>query len=194
MDLSKEGTPEHTIFAEKVDQIRTACSSNGSKEMVLHIGELDQNQVNTISSIVETQMVNIGVSKGVIKRIFNIAIETLQNICFHAERDNNGNQMTYFIIGRNDQEFTIYSGNLLPNENADILVTRLERLKSLDEANLKKEYLEVLSNGELSQKGGAGLGFITIAMKSNNNIDFQFQKLNNKLSLFSMKAIVTQDK
>lgn len=190
MDLNKEGSPEQTIFAEKVNGIRTACSSEGSKEMVLHVGELDQDQVNTISSVVENQMMNIGVSKGIIKKIFNIAIETLQNICFHAEKDNNGNQLTYFIIGKKDNEITTYSGNLLKNEAAEKLAKRLERLKSLNEADLKQEYLEVLSNGELSQKGGAGLGFITIAMKSNNNVDFQFQKVNDELSLFSMKAVV----
>ncbi len=191
MDLNKEGSPEHTLFAEKVDNIRHICSIDGSKEMVMHVGELDQNQVNTISSIVENQMGNIGVSKNIVKKIFNISIETLQNICFHAERDNNGNQMTYFIIGKKENEFTIYSGNLLPNESAEKLSKRLQRLKALNEADLKKEYLEVLSNGELSQKGGAGLGFITIAMKSNNNISFDFQRVNSQLSLFTMKAVVT---
>jgi hypothetical protein len=68
---------------------------------------------------------------------------------------------------------------------------RLERVRSLNDADLKKEYLEVLSNGELSKKGGAGLGFITIDLKSNNNIELEFQPLNNEYSLFSMAAKVT---
>ena len=190
MDLNKEGSPEQIIFTEKVNSIRSICNSEGSKEMVMHVGELDQEQVNTISTIVENQMANIGVGKGAVKRIFNIAIETLQNICFHAERDNNGNQMTYFIIGKKDNEFSIYSGNLLTKEGSEKLSKRLERLKALNDADLKKEYLDVLSNGELSKKGGAGLGFITIAMKSNNNIHFEFLPVNKELFLFSMKAIV----
>ncbi len=194
MDLNNEGSIVRKIFTEKVDNIRAICSANGSTEMVMHVGELDQDQVNTISSIVENQMANIGVSKNTIKRIFNIAIETLQNICFHAKRDEDGKQMTYFIIGKKDNKFSIYSGNLLTNEGVTKLSKRLERLKSLNDADLKKEYLEVLSNGELSQKGGAGLGFITIAMKSNNNIVFEFLPTGKDLSLFSMKAIVTQDK
>ena len=190
MDLNQEGTSEHTIFADKVNSIRAICKYPDSKEMVMHVGELDQNQVNNISTIVENQMINMGVGKGVVKRIFNIAIETLQNICFHAEKENNSNKMTYFIIGKHKDDFITYSGNVMPKTAAENLVKRLERVKSLNDADLKKEYLEVLSNGELSKKGGAGLGFITIALKSNNNIEFEFQPLNNEYSLFSMKAKV----
>ncbi len=191
MDLNAPGTIEQTVFTEKVNSIRAICKNEDSKEMVMHVGELDQNQVNTISTIVENQMVNNGVGKGIVKRIFNIAIETLQNMCFHAEKENNSNQMTYFIIGKHNNDFVTYAGNVLQKTSAEKLSKRLERLKSLNDADLKQEYLEVLSNGELSKKGGAGLGFITIALKSNNNFDFEFQPLNNDYSLFSMKAKVT---
>lgn len=191
MNLNMEGTAEHTIFADKVNSIRAICKSPDSKEMVMHVGELDQNQVNNISTIVENQMEHMGVGKGVVKKIFNIAIETLQNICFHAEKENNTHQMTYFIIGKHQNDFITYSGNVLPKIAAEKLVKRLERVKALNDADLKKEYLNVLSNGELSKKGGAGLGFITIALKSNNNIEFEFQPLNNEYSLFSMAAKVT---
>ncbi len=191
MDLNTQETSEQTIFANKVNSIRAICKNADSKEMVMHVGELDQNQVNNISTIVENQMENMGIGRGVVKRIFNIAIETLQNICFHAEKDNSTNQMTYFIIGKHQNDFVTYSGNVLPKTAAEGLMKRLERVRSLNDADLKKEYLEVLSNGELSKKGGAGLGFITIALKSNNNIEFEFQPLNNEYSLFSMAAKVT---
>lgn len=191
MNLNSQGATEHTIFTDKVNSIRAICKDVNSKEMVMHVGELDQNQVNNISTIVENQMENMGVAKGVVKRIFNIAIETLQNICFHAEKENNSQQMTYFIIGKHNNDFVTYSGNVMQTVAAEKLNSRLQRVKSLNDADLKKEYLEVLSNGELSKKGGAGLGFITIALKSNNNIEFEFQPLNNQYSLFSMKAKVT---
>jgi hypothetical protein len=50
--------------------------------------------------------------------------------------------------------------------------------------------MDVLSNGELSAKGGAGLGFLTIALKSSNNIDFDFETLNKEYSLFSLQSKV----
>ncbi|MCE3281259.1 MAG: hypothetical protein K0S44_3450 [Bacteroidetes bacterium] len=190
MDLNKIGSVEEGIFTTKVNTIRSLYSGGDKKALVVHIGELDQDKVNSISNLVETQMENFGVSKSAVKKIFNIVIETLQNICLHGEKDNNGYQMTYFIIGRDQNEFNIYSGNIITNLQAERLNRRLNSIKSLNDSDLKKQYMDVLSNGELSAKGGAGLGFLTIALKSNNNMDFEFQMLNKEYSLFSLHSKV----
>jgi hypothetical protein len=191
MDLNKSGSVEESIFTAKVNSIKGAYSSPDSKIIVSHIGELDQDKVNSISTLVETQMEYLGVSKSAVKKIFNIVIETLQNICLHGEKDNNGYQMTYFIIGKKGNDFTIYSGNIVTNSIAERLNLRFNSIKSLSDSDLKKQYMDVLSNGELSAKGGAGLGFLTIALKSGNNMDFEFQMLNREYSLFSLQSKVT---
>ncbi len=188
MDLNKSGSVEETIFTNKVNGIRAAFNGVDRKVIVSHVGELDQDKVNTISTLVETQMEYLGVSKSAVRKIFNIVIETLQNICIHGEKDNNGYQMTYFIIGKNQNEFTIFSGNIVNNNVAEKLNKKLNVIKSFNDSDLKKQYMDVLSNGELSVKGGAGLGFLTIALKSNNNIDFDFEMLNKEYSLFSLQS------
>lgn len=190
MDLNKSGSVEEAVFTAKVNSIRSLYNAPDKKVIVSHVGELDQDKVNSISSLVETQMENFGVSKNAVKKIFNIVIETLQNIVLHGEKDNNGYQMTYFIIGRINNEFNIHSGNIITNLQAERLNRRLNSIKSLSDGDLKKQYMDVLSNGELSAKGGAGLGFLTIALKSNNNMDFEFQMLNKDFSLFSLHSKV----
>ncbi len=190
MDLNKSGSVEEAIFTAKVNGIKAAYTGDDKKIIVSHVGELDQDKVNTISSVVETQMEHMGVSKSAIKKIFNIVIEALQNICLHGEKDNNGYQMTYFIIGKFNNEYAVFSGNIITNLNAEKLNKRLNAIKSLSDSDLKKRYLDVLSNGELSAKGGAGLGFLTIALKSQNNIDFDFEILNKEYSLFSLQSKV----
>ncbi|MBN8695642.1 MAG: SiaB family protein kinase [Bacteroidetes bacterium] len=190
MDLNKKGSVEESIFSAKVNSIKAAYTGDEKKIIVSHIGELDQDKVNSISTLVENQMENLGVSKSAVKKIFNIVIETLQNICLHGEKDNNGYQMTYFIIGKNNNEFTIFSGNIVTSNVAEKLNIRLNGIKSLNDADLKKQYMDVLSNGELSAKGGAGLGFLTIALKSGNNMDFEFEVLNKEYSLFSLQSKV----
>jgi hypothetical protein len=191
MDLNKSGSAEEAIFTTKVKSIIAAFNSSDKKIIVSHIGELNQDKVNTISTLVENQMENYGVSKSATKKIFNIVIETLQNICIHGEKDNNGYQMTYFVIGNHNNEFTIYSGNIVTNKSVETLNKRINAIKSLTDSDLKKMYMDVLSNGELSAKGGAGLGFLTIALKSGNNIDFDFEMLNKDYSLFSLQSKVS---
>jgi hypothetical protein len=192
MDLNKCGSEEETIFTAKINSIKSFFIDANYKIILSYVGELDQNKVNTISSMVESQMINAGINKSIVKKTFNIIIEILQNICLHGEKDNNGYQMTYFIIGKTENKFLIYSGNIVSNEIVDKLKTRINGIKSLNEVDLKQRYLEVLSNGELSAKGGAGLGFLTIALKTHNNIDFNFEILNKEYSLFSLQSSVLE--
>lgn len=190
MNIKKSGSLEETIFTTHVNAIKAAYSGADKKIIVSHIGELKQDNINIISSYVENQLEQSGVSKNALKRIYNIVIETLQNICLHVERDNEWFHMTYFIIGKNMNEFNIHSGNIVSNVQTDRLNRKLNFIKSLNESELKKHYIDVLSNGELSAKGGAGLGFLTISLKSGNTMDFEFKSLNKEYSFFSLHSKV----
>jgi hypothetical protein len=54
--------------------------------------------------------------------------------------------------------------------------------------------MDHLANNQISAKGGAGLGFITIAMKSGNKLDIRFEKINDDYSLFQMTSAVSIEK
>ena len=60
-----------------------------------------------------------------------------------------------------------------------------------DAAALKQYYMEHLENNQLSEKGGAGLGFITIAMKSGNKLTYEFNKINDETALFMLTSTVS---
>jgi hypothetical protein len=50
--------------------------------------------------------------------------------------------------------------------------------------------MKVLSEGILSNKGGAGLGFITMRMKAKSNLNFHFQKVSEDKSVFTFELII----
>lgn len=167
----------------------TGFYSGGNKKLIAsHNGELTQDKVSAIASVVENQLELYGVSKGAVKKVFNIVIETLQNILIHGEKDGSGVKHSYFVVGKSDNEFTISSGNIVLNSNVDKLRKRLHDIMNYDEKALKLQYMQVLSNGEISTKGGAGLGFLTIALKSGSKLDFDFQKINDSISLFELHS------
>ncbi len=151
-----------------------------------HFGEFGQDLVNNISTDVEMFMLDAGDKKGCVKRMFSILVEGLQNIRLHGERDSKGHQTSFFKIGQNDEFYHIAIGNLIFNKNVDIIKRRILEVNEVDQADIKKLYMEVLTNGIISSKGGAGLGFITMAMKSKNNIDFYFDEINDELSCFTL--------
>ena len=189
MDLKKGSSVEQDIFTEKVKAIRASYNTEDKKIIVSHIGEVDQRKINTLSALVEAQLEYLKVNKTMTKKIFNIVIELLQNISLHGQNKAFDTPLSYLFVGRNMNEFTVFAGNVVPNGIVKNLETRLKRIQSFSTFELKKQYMDVLSNGSLSEKGGAGLGFLTMALKA-HAINFEFLVLNNEHSLFSIQLKV----
>ena len=70
--------------------------------------------------------------------------------------------------------------------------SKIEKINAFDVAELKQFYMETLTDGKISSKGGAGLGFITIAMKSKNKLDYSFVTTIANNNLFKLISKVTQ--
>lgn len=184
------GNTEAEVFNSNFRELSAYFSEPERKLVVSHIGELNQEKISELSVQVEEQLMAMGISKGALRKMFNIVIEALQNILLHGEKDKDGFQHSYIIIGQENGALTLCTANLVSNKRVSSMRERLEGIKALDEKSLKGRYMEVLSNGELSDKGGAGLGFLTIALKSGNNIEFHFRNVNDVVSLFSLQSKV----
>ncbi len=167
-------------------------SSMNKKIIVSHFGEFSQDLVNSISNGVEEAMLDAGDKKGTVKRMFSILVEGLQNIRLHGEKDEDGNQASFLLIGQDDTEYLVTLANLVYNSNNKLIQHRLLEINSYDEKQVKSLYMEVLTNGIISNKGGAGLGFITMAMKSKNKLNFNMQEINDSLSCFSIEIKINR--
>lgn len=107
--------------------------------------------------------------------------ECFQNIVRHNESSiENG----YFLIRNDKGVLYIASGNIISNEMIPKLTENLKHLNSLSKDELKEIYLQTLSNNEMSEKGGAGLGLIEMARKTGNKLSFDFKPVNDALSYF----------
>jgi hypothetical protein len=67
----------------------------------------------------------------------------------------------------------------------------LDEINSLDKDGLKSLYKEIIkSSSGLTDKGGAGLGFVDMARKSGQKLVYKFQDIDDQTSFFSLKTIV----
>lgn len=178
------------FFAHKFGELVKNAASK-EKVLVSYNGTLSQEQVAKLESEVETKINEEGIPKGPLKKIFFISVETLQNMLIHGNRDAEGKQHNFFILAKNGVKTNIISANLVQNRNIEILEKQISRINSFeDPGELKKYYMEHLENNQLSEKGGAGLGFITIAMKSGNKLDYGFERISEDTSLFWLTSTV----
>ena len=162
--------------------------------MVSFHGLLSQEQVAKLETEVETKIAESGVPKGPLKKIFFISVETLQNMLIHGNKDGEGKQHNFFMLKKNGVNTYITSANLVFCKNITGLENQMKTINGFEDATaLKKFYMEHLENNQLSEKGGAGLGFITIAMKSGNKLAYEFARINDEIALFLLTSTVQSE-
>jgi hypothetical protein len=160
--------------------------------MVNHFGEFSQDLINSIASSVEEQMIHAGDQKKVVKRVFSILIEGLQNIRLHGERGEDGKQQAYLILVKNPTYYKLGFGNLIQEEDIEQIERYLSKINGMNPMELKELYTSILSNGYISKKGGAGLGFLTMRMKSENPLSHQILRFPNGSAFFSVDAQINR--
>lgn len=150
-----------------------------------HYGVFFQDLVNSIACTVEQLMHSSNERKTVVKRMFSMLIEGLQNIRLHCLNVNNDLALGFVIVSRNSDRYKICFGNTVELEKQKKITSVLDGLNNLDESELKERYYQLLSNGLFSDQGGAGLGFITMKMKSDDKINYKFHEIDRKYLGFS---------
>jgi hypothetical protein len=158
-----------------------------------HFGEFTSSNISELTSKAENYLKEIGAAKKSIKNTFNVLIEGLQNMINHGEISSSGKQIAFFNIGEKDNYYIMNFSNLIMNINIDMIKKSIDKLNSSDQAGVKNIYLETLTNGEISEKGGAGLGIITMAMKSKNKIEYKFLSLNDSLSIITIEVKINKN-
>lgn len=157
--------------------------------ILVYEGEFTQEITKSVLAMAERNMDSTGEESGIKRKVFNIMVECLQNIVKHSD-EAEPSQSAIFMIGRQQEEYIIISGNSMKKENVDSLKERLDKINSLDKDGLKNLYKDIIKNTQISEKGGAGLGFVDMARKSGRKLEYDFQDLDEKCSFFCLKATI----
>jgi hypothetical protein len=70
----------------------------------------------------------------------------------------------------------------------------LETINKLDKDGLKALHQEQMKKGKLSERGGAGLGFIDIARKSGRPLAYNFKPITDQTSFFILTTQIPRSK
>lgn len=167
-----------------------------AKNLILvYEGEFTQEITKSVLSMAERNMDSMGEESSIKRKVFNVMVECLQNIVKHGEDYNPMNekkQTAIFMIGKLDDEYVITSGNPVKNDIVGLLTEKLNQINSLDKEGLKALYKEIIKGTEISEKGGAGLGFVDMARKSGQKLEFDFTEINDEHSFFSLKTTISR--
>ena len=168
-----------------------------NKVILIYEGDFTQETTKSILTMAERNLESTGEENGIKKKIFNVMVEALQNIVKHSDESKNGevaHHSAIFLIGHEKSSYSIMSGNPVKNENLASLKKALEHINSLDKDGLKELYKEIIKNTTISDKGGAGLGFVDMARKSGEKLEWAFVPMNDDCHFFCLKVNIAKTK
>lgn len=167
-----------------------------SNIMLSFKGDITPELLTSILQITESKLDNLKEEPKTKKKVFNILVECLQNLYHHLDEfpgHTEGKRYAIFLIGKQDSSYSIMTGNYILNTKVEKLINYLEKINSMDKDELKDLYKEVLNNDKFSEKGGGGLGFIDMARRSNQKIDYEIKKIDENYSFISITTRVPQN-
>jgi hypothetical protein len=161
-------------------------------------GNITSELLTSILQIMESKMENLQEEPKVKKKVYNVLVECLQNLYHHLDdelQNSDGNilpKSAIFMIGKINNQYSIVTGNYILNRNVEFLKNRLNEINQMSKDELKEFYKSILNNGEMSEKGGGGLGMIDIARKSGQKLNFNFVPVDDNSHFFSLNVKISQ--
>lgn len=188
--MPTQNNPENNKYFKLVDQIYGIERMMVDNQLLLaykdHINEETSDQ---LIAMVDSKMIGFDEEKKVKKKVFNVLVECLQNVSRHAEPEKGkDHESSILLIGRNDKSFFIITGNMMSNDKTAQLKEKLNQINQLNPDELRDKYKEMMNQMEFSDKGGAGLGLLDIARKSANKFEYDFRKLSENKTYFTLKV------
>lgn len=169
---------------------------NKGEVLLAYKGSISAELITNVLGVVESKLDHV-IDKSITKKkIYNILVESLQNLYHHVDdlpnliNESMDIHFGIFVISKVDDSYQIRTGNFIINDKIQKLKERLEKIKSLSKEELKDLYKFVLNNQKFSEKGGGGLGLIDIARRTDGKVEFEFDDFNDEYSFFSLNITI----
>lgn len=155
----------------------------GSEVVFTSAGVFEQSDIERMCTHVENELLSREVAKSSVKRTFTILIEALQNAFLHGVLVDGEHLMGLLVAVSDTVHLSVLS---ITDEETLTKVKRLTAdLNAMDPKELKAHYLTTMTNGKISEKGGAGLGLITMVSKSRSGMELSSAHIDNQTVVIS---------
>jgi len=163
---------------------------------LVYEGKITHQITKAFVSLAEAQMEEDQEAVRVQRTVFHVMVECLQNISRHADDHESTDIFSgkgIFMVSKNSEVYCVTTGNAIVNEKIVALKKMIDEVNELDESKLKNLYMKQMREGRLSEKGGAGLGFIDVRRKTGNKLEYQFLPVTEKISFFILTTTIPRN-
>jgi hypothetical protein len=130
------------------------------------------------------------------KRLYGTVVESIDNIYKYAATGQTSarskEKLPILGVKKKGIDFVVTVGNLVTNDVVEDLRFKLDRVNQLDNEALKSLYEDVINKEAGEDDNGAGLGLITMALRSEKDIKYSFSLIDQIHSFFQMQITINE--
>ena len=162
-------------------------------------GNVDSDVINHVLDTVEDKMVEVNEQSKLRKKVYNVLVESLQNLYHHVDRvpddfeDQTSERFGLLVVKKVNDGYRIITGNFVHSENIEKLEEKIKRINRSSHDEIKELYKFILNHQRISAKGGGGLGLVDIARKTGNKLEYAFKPYDNNYSFFYLDILVNEE-
>jgi hypothetical protein len=134
-----------------------------------------------------------------VTQVFAIVVEQVQNIIRHSAETTSMSalgqndttcRVGILVVGYDQDAYFVLSGNMIENTQVEQLRDRLMKLCGMTKDELKQYYKVQRRKKSDPESRSTGLGLIEMARKVSKPLEFAFQQIDERVSFFSINAII----
>ncbi len=181
-------------FIKSVLNIYDEMHENGIS--IVYLGGFHHQITKMFARMAEDDMGRMDEEKSTIRKVYSVMVETLQNITKHSDEiiDKFHIGKGLFMIGKKDDIYYVITANKVTAQKKKYLEETIKQVNGANRDELKMMFKQQITEGCVSEKGGAGLGLIEIAKRTRNKLVYQFLPLDEKNEFFILKAEINSEK
>lgn len=164
-----------------------------------HKGNVDSDFINSVLDLVEKKMLELDENPKLKKKVYNVLVETLQNLFHHVDAvpagftESDADRFGLLLVSKTGEGYRIITGNFIFNDKIEKLEEKIKRINRSSKDEIKELYKFILNHQKISEKGGGGLGLVDIARKTGNKLGYRFEGYNGKQSFFYLDILVSEE-
>lgn len=169
-----------------ISKIRTVMKEEGI--VFSFSGMISQSLTSFMVETAKKQLEERGEDSKTTRNMFLIAIEQLQNIMSYSKDKDTSNGSKYIspgvmVIGIDSQKdkYYILSSNEVIESDKEKISKKIDKINLMNKEELRKLLREKLRSAEDKHERGAGVGFIEMAKRSSEALEYKFETIENKI-------------
>jgi hypothetical protein len=183
-------TTEKPFSGDNMSQLERLMAENNI--YLLWSGHITPDVGKEVLSFTEAKLTEDDVESSQKRRVFSILVEIIENVAKYSPglEPEEKFGMPIAMIRFENRNYIITTGNLVRNEKVNQLTETIEKINRFNKAGLKELFRKSLSEQSGSTDSTGNMGLIDMARKSGSKLVYEFEKINDSFSYYTLTVKV----